>query len=216
MTEARNLGWAFKKVPIGDLVLNDRNPRRISEHALEKLTNSIERFGFAAPVIAQKGTNLVLAGHQRLKAAERAGVTTAPVLFVDLGDEEALAYTLADNRLAEEAEWDSVQLQGILAELEASDLDDLVALAGFEERELTKIAASAEAQRATDAMDIIADGIMDPEPIESGDFFQLVYAVTSEQREVVLAALRRAREEFSMATSADALVRICADYIEGE
>lgn len=211
MTEQRNLGWQFKKMKLDELVPNDRNPRRISDAALQKLTSSIERFGFAAPIIAQKGTNLVLAGHQRLKAAEKAGVTTAPVLLIDLEDEEALAYTLADNRLAEESEWDAPQLQAILAELQAADLDELVTLSGFEERELDRIFAAAEAQRVSDALGM-DDG--DAAPIvPEGDYYQLVYAVTSDQRELVLTALRRAREEFEVATSADALVRICQDYI---
>jgi hypothetical protein len=210
-TEQRNLGWQFKKMKLDELVPNEKNPRRISEAALTKLTSSIEQFGFAAPIIAQKGTNLVLAGHQRLKAAKQAGLDTAPVLLVDMEDSEALAYTLADNRLAEESEWDTPQLQAILAELQAADLDELVALSGFEERELDRIFAAAEAERVSGALD--AEGGETAPIIAEGDYYQLVYAVTSDQRETVLTALRRAREEFEVATSADALVRICHEYM---
>lgn len=34
----------------------------------------------------QAGTNMVIAGHQRIKAAQEAGLKTVPVLFVSMDD----------------------------------------------------------------------------------------------------------------------------------
>ena len=45
------------------------NPRKISPSGLAKLQRSVEEFGFVNPILAQRGTNMIIAGHQRLKAA---------------------------------------------------------------------------------------------------------------------------------------------------
>src|SRR5690606_23334754 len=78
------------------------NPRTISERGLEKLQRSVEEFGFTNPILVQRGTNMIIAGHQRLKAAKAAGLTEVPVVYLDMDDTTAKAYTIADNRLAEE------------------------------------------------------------------------------------------------------------------
>ena len=110
-------------VPIGKLQPFDGNPRKISEKGLEKLQRSVEEFGFVNPILAQRGTNMIIAGHQRLKAAKAAGLTEVPVVWLDMDDATAKAYNIADNRLQDEAEWDDELLASLLEELEAEDFD---------------------------------------------------------------------------------------------
>ena len=110
-------------VPIGQLKPFDGNPRKISDKGLEKLQRSVEEFGFVNPILAQRGTNMIIAGHQRLKAAKAAGLTEVPVVWLDMDDATAKAYNIADNRLQDEAEWDDELLASLLEELEAEDFD---------------------------------------------------------------------------------------------
>ena len=93
-------------VPIDELKPFDKNPRKISDAGLAKIRRSIEQFGFANPILVQKDTNVIIAGHQRLKAAKEAGLDQVPVVYLDMDDETAKAYNIADNRTAEEAEWE--------------------------------------------------------------------------------------------------------------
>lgn len=124
-------------VPIASLRPFEGNPRKISERGLEKLQRSIEEFGFVNPVLAQAGTRMVIAGHQRLKAAELAGMDKVPVIFLDLDDVTAKAYNIADNRLQDEAEWDFGQLADLLAELDNGAVD--LTLTGFDDQEIEQM-----------------------------------------------------------------------------
>ena len=71
-----------EQLPIDALHPDPINPRRISEDELAALTRSIEMFGFVDSVLARCADRRVIAGHQRLIAARRAGLTTVPVILL--------------------------------------------------------------------------------------------------------------------------------------
>ena len=53
-------------LPIGELLPDPANPRRISDDELEALTRSIREFGLIDPIIARRKDKVVIGGHQRL------------------------------------------------------------------------------------------------------------------------------------------------------
>ena len=59
------------------------------------LTRSIATFGVVDPVLARRADRRVIAGHQRLVAARRAGLTTVPVILLDLTAEDARLLNVA-------------------------------------------------------------------------------------------------------------------------
>jgi ParB/RepB/Spo0J family partition protein len=99
-----------------------RNPRK--GHAVEKIARSIEAFGYAAPIVAQTGTYRILAGHGRLEALKALGVSEVPVVVLDVDDDRADLYTLADNKIAESAEWDFPVMADLLLEFDSRNLDE--------------------------------------------------------------------------------------------
>jgi len=115
----------------------DENPRNNSE-AVGKVAKSIERFGFASPIIARKKDGRVIAGHTRLKAALRLNMDEVPVRFMDLDDQASAALALADNRLGEVATWDDDMLKSILDDLAADGVD--VQELGFDEDDFARLA----------------------------------------------------------------------------
>lgn len=107
---------------ITDLVPYERNPR-LNDSAVEYVENSIREFGFKVPIVIDTD-NVIIAGHTRLKAAERLGIKTVPcVVADDLSAEQVKAFRIADNRASDYAEWDWDKLELELAELEFGDLD---------------------------------------------------------------------------------------------
>lgn len=116
------------------------NPRKNDGTPVAKVAESISRFGFGAPIVARKANNEIIAGHTRWKAAQKLGLDTVPVRFLDIGANEAHALALADNRVGEEASWDDALLAAVLADLKAQDVP-LEAL-GWDDAELA--AAMAE------------------------------------------------------------------------
>lgn len=121
-------------VAIDSLVPWDQNPRN-NDGAVPRVAESIREFGFGAPIVAQRSTNRVLAGHTRLKAAASLGLKEVPVRFLDLTDEQATRLTVADNKLGEIAEWDEEKLVEILRQ---STLDSAMSM-GFELKDLAKL-----------------------------------------------------------------------------
>ena len=72
----------------GTLTPWEQNPRD-NEEAIDKVARSIERFGFASPIIARTADGRVIAGHTRLAAALRLDLKDVPVRFLDLAEQPA-------------------------------------------------------------------------------------------------------------------------------
>lgn len=130
----RNLRITY--VDISELKEWERNPRK-NDQAAERLASLIAQYGFVNPIIATPD-GVVRAGHTRLKAARKLGLTKVPVIFVDFpSEEEAQAFSIADNKSTEWATWDSVALEEVLRDLEASGID--LRATGFTEEEIDRI-----------------------------------------------------------------------------
>lgn len=125
-----------EKVEISKLKPWDRNPRK---HAAELalVVKSIEHYGWTNPILVQRGTDRVIAGHGRIEAAKALGMAEVPVIYLDLNDQDADAYTIADNQLALLSEWDRVVLKDLLEELDTGDFD--MDLTGFDEAALEEL-----------------------------------------------------------------------------
>ena len=108
----------------------ERNAKIHSPEQVEKIAESIKAFGFLSPVLIDREFNII-AGHGRVMAAQKIGMAEVPCVFVEgLTDEQRRAYILADNRLAELAEWDMQLVDQELEELSDADFD--ISLTGFE------------------------------------------------------------------------------------
>lgn len=113
---------------IKELVPYGKNPRK-NDEAVKYVAESIKQFGFKVPVVIDKN-NVIVAGHTRWKAAKKLGLQEVPCIVADdLTDEQIKAFRLADNKVAEKAEWDF--------DLLAVELDDLfdfdMSVFGFED-----------------------------------------------------------------------------------
>ena len=127
----------IEHIPIDKLKPNPQNPR-VNDPAVDAVARSIQAYGFNNPIITDGDLNIA-AGHTRLKAARKLGLTEVPVIRVPgLVGSKFTGFAIADNKTAEIAEWDRDQLNKIIAELN-TDVDfDLTSL-GFDDMELTSI-----------------------------------------------------------------------------
>ena len=116
---------------VADLVPYARNARKHSPEQIDKLSRSIEEFGWTMPVLVNDGGGII-AGHGRILAAQQLGIREVPVIVAKgWSDAQQRAYVIADNKLALEAGWDRETLALEFAELKALDFD--VTLTGFDE-----------------------------------------------------------------------------------
>lgn len=121
--------------PLAELTPWADNPR-VNDAAAERLAHTILTHGWTNPILLDK-TGQIVAGHTRLKAAIKLGLTEVPTITLDVEGPEAIALAIADNRLAEFAEWDDSALAKLLEGL-ADDDFDLGAL-GYDDAEFAAL-----------------------------------------------------------------------------
>jgi|LSQX01.3.fsa_nt_gb site-specific DNA-methyltransferase (adenine-specific) len=117
-------------LPIDTLTPYANNARTHSDDQIKKIQASLREFGFVNPVLIDANRG-VIAGHGRIEAAKREGMTEVPCVFVEhLTDAQKRAYILADNRLAELAGWD---MDAVRIEMERLAEDGFgIEITGFE------------------------------------------------------------------------------------
>ena len=105
-----------KMISVNDIKPYENNPRK-NDDAVDEVAASIKAFGFKNPIIVDKNM-IIIAGHTRLKAALKLGLTMVPVIIAeDLNEDQADALRLADNKTAEIAKWDKKKLEEELKQI---------------------------------------------------------------------------------------------------
>jgi DNA modification methylase len=116
-----------------------RNARKISPQAVDKVAASIQEFGFRQPIVVDK-QGVIVAGHTRLLAAQKLGLSEVPVhVASELTPMQIKAYRLTDNRVAMESSFDDDLLALELADLKLEDF--ALELTGFDADELAGLEA---------------------------------------------------------------------------
>jgi DNA modification methylase len=129
---------------IDEMKPDPANARQHSETQILKLAKSIETFGFNVPVLVDAELN-VISGHCRLAACRALGLAEVPTLCLDhLSPAQLRAFTIADNRLTELAQWDDRLLAQQLQDLSLLGLDFSLEVTGFEMAEIDLRIASLE------------------------------------------------------------------------
>ncbi len=120
--------------PIGEVKPPARALRKHSDRQLKQIQASIREHGFVNPILIGSD-NRVVSGHGRLLAATALGMTLVPVIELDhLTPEQFRLYAIADNKIAEQSEFDMEALQIEFGELDLLDLN--LELTGFSTNEI--------------------------------------------------------------------------------
>ena len=119
--------YEIQLIDINKITPYEKNARK-NDSAVPYVMESITKFGFRQPIGLDKDL-VIITGHTRLKAAKKLGFKQVPcIIMEDLTEEEVKAYRLADNKVAEKAEWDYALLDAEIEELPEFDFEAL----GFE------------------------------------------------------------------------------------
>lgn len=132
--------------PVERLIPYARNPRTHTDEQVAQVAASIVEFGWTNPVLAG-ADGVIIAGHARLLAARKLGLTEVPVIVLDhLTEAQRRALVIADNRLALNAGWDEEMLRVELDALREEDFN--LDLLGFGDDELAAFLAEPEVATA--------------------------------------------------------------------
>ena len=103
---------------ISDIKPYPKNAKRHPQKHIQQVANSIKEFGMNQAIVVDK-QGVIIVGHGRYEASKLLGIEPE-IKVVDLTEEQAKAYRLADNKL-NESEWDMglaiEELKGLSPEL---------------------------------------------------------------------------------------------------
>lgn len=126
---SKPIEWTQKAVPLSELAPYYKNPRKIGGKKLDDLRESVGRFGYAEPLVANVDGTLI-GGHARLTVAAADGLESVPVNYPSrkLTDKEVEELNIRLNKnVAGDWDWDI-----LMADFDTGDLESW----GFDAGEL--------------------------------------------------------------------------------
>ena len=118
----------IQNIKVVDICPYAKNAKGHPEKQVKQIIASIQEFGFNQPLVVDSN-NTIIVGHGRFEAAKALGLLEVPCYVVDLTEEQAKAYRLADNKL-NESDWDMGLVVTELKELEIVGFN--IDLTGFD------------------------------------------------------------------------------------
>ncbi len=116
----------IQETPIDKISPYFKNAKEHKDAQVKKVANSIREFGFNQPIVVDK-EGVIIVGHGRYLAAQLLGMEKVPTLILDIDDERAKAYRLADNKL-NESPW---KMDLVIEELKTISME-MIDLTGFD------------------------------------------------------------------------------------
>ena len=160
----------IEQIQLATLIPYINNSRTHSDEQVAQIAASIKEFGFNNPVLVDKD-NGIIAGHGRVQAARRLGLTEVPCVRLEhLTKTQRKAYIIADNRLALNAGWDNELLTIELNDLLADDF--ALELLGFDPAELKDLLDPVEPTEGLTDEDAVPEAPEEPKT-KLGDIYQL-------------------------------------------
>ena len=184
------------------------NSRTHSEEQVSQIAASMKEWGWTNPVLVDE-SGQIIAGHGRVLAARKLGITEVPVVIAKGWSEaKKKAYVIADNKLALNAGWDNEMLRLEFAEIGELNFD--LELTGFAAEEIASFQFDNDAESE---MPKLRDGEKEP-------FQQKTFTLHDEQAEIVDNAITLARTSpladtgLNENTNGNALSLICRQWLE--
>lgn len=171
---ARTLRLQLEYLPTAALRANELNPKLHPDRQINALARAMNEMGFVAPIIVDQD-NRIVAGHGRVLAAKKAGLSEVPAVRLEhLSDHQLRALMLADNRLSELGTTDPYLLAENLKLLTVDDLDlDVEAATGFTMGEIDMIIEEGTKTAENDPDDLIEEVEQGPVVNRLGDLWDL-------------------------------------------
>lgn len=146
---------SIEHLPLDTLKPNPANARRHSQKQLHQIAASIREFGFNSIVVVDEEST-ILVGHGRVEGARIAGLRTVPVMRVGhLTAQQKIAFSLADNKIALNSDWEMDQLRVLWRELMGAEINFDVEVTGFGTAEIDLLIDGEASRDKPDRSDLI-------------------------------------------------------------
>jgi hypothetical protein len=139
-----------KLIPLGELRPHPKNRNKHGADQIARLAQVFEYQGIRHPIIVSNLSGFIVAGHGRLDAAKKLGLTEFPVDFQDFESEESeYAFLISDNSIAL---WAELDLSGINADIGDLGPDFDIDLLGIKNFGLDPLPDDADEEQSNEKM----------------------------------------------------------------
>lgn len=165
----------LRTIPISELRPAEYNPRvelQPGDKDYEDIKRSIQRFGFADPLVANADMTII-GGHQRLNVAKDLGYTEVPCAVVDLSKAEERALNVALNKMG--GRFDNTKLAHLLKDLSLGGFDTTLTGYTIKEKDELINGLTLNIEAVEDNADEIIDSVESIEQpyVRKGQLWQL-------------------------------------------
>ena len=175
-----------------------QNPRK-NISAIDKVAESIKRFGFASPIIARTEDKMIIAGHTRYEAAKKLGLDAVPVRYLDLDPADSRLLALADNRLSEISTWDEDLLSDVLRDM--IELDKDITSIGFNDDEIESL--------LDDKIDYVDDEDFEEQADSvSSDLRQVILRFSAEEHDVFMSCMQSLSSRLGTTNNTETILKV--------
>jgi len=195
----------IEMINVGELIPHPKNCNQHTQEQIKMLERLIEYQGFRVPLIVQKGTNLVVAGHGRLQAAKSLGMDVVPVIFQEFESEAQLyAYLVSDNSINAKDWGGGLDLSAINSELQDLGPEFNIEMLGIRDFEIEPL-----------------DGVMPDLDSQDPDIQQVTFTLSNEQKDLLDEAMSKAKsqedcnDEINKNSNGNILAAIMRRYVHG-
>lgn len=149
-------------------------PGNARTNDVEKLRKGIRKYGFYSVLTVQRSSNRIIVGNHRFMAGTEEGMDEFPVKYLEIGDDEANALNVWDNKSSDDGDYDDALLIAQLEQLQATE--EGLEHTGWDDEELALLKARQADDDDGDGDDGPADLEKDPVVLicpNCGDHFEM-------------------------------------------
>lgn len=195
---------SIELVEINTLLPHPKNMHTHPPEQIDRLIKLIEYQGMRNPVIVQKGTNLIVAGHGRMMALKKMGAIKVPVIYQEFDSEAQLyAYMVSDNAIGKDS-WAELDLSAVNTEMLDLGPDFDIDMLGIKDFVIEPM-----------------DGVLPDLSVNEPDCQQVTFVLSNEQKDILDEAIKKAKkeedssDEINQNSNGNALAAIVKRYVYG-
>lgn len=199
-------------VPIDSVTPYEDNPR---QGDIGAIAVSLDQFGQVKPIVVNRPTGVIVGGNHTWLAAKELGSEVIAVSWVEMTEDEARAFMLADNQIGQLGGFDESLLARQIAELQ--DHEDLMIATAYSPTDVAEILAKQDLDSPTSEPGVAGTTSSSMTPAERKAMYEasairsILIPVGVAEYDDLIKRLGELRASLDLDSNADVVIRLIVD-----